>query len=698
MIHIFKNAFSNLQFRSLFIKLMISFLGLIVFIAVLTSFAFKSWYDKSILEKDLDSAGLQRIDETRSFMDSLLKEIHNMTISIANNPSAAEAFKLKDSTRLYASLLETGREFRQRYMSSYAVNSIHFYIKGSVLVQMPIYGATNVSNFDLSTVLSSVDTMGREDKWVVQTQPRSENSSSAMLILIRPLPLIGTKVEGAMVVTFDPQTFLQSPFYQQPEENIWMLLPDGKHALETKSGSLMEEKDFTNLQSRLQKGETSFQSRILGSNQEIRVNPSQLPGWKYIYTVPVQHQQRVAGILILVLLGAGVLVTGYYVWRTSRLIHRHIMTLTAMLEKKRQTATQKLNTYDEFDYMINELHHLLEDDKALRERLQSVELLNKQNFLHHLLRESSLYRDERLSQFHELKLAVSDHGFFAAIIRIDHYPGFTAKYNKADQNLLRYFIAKLAEEELSPYFHVNQVTSDRDVILICNVLGKSTISVVRSMALNHMNSICQYIHGYLEVSVSVGIGDYHLDIGNISESYTQARQALEFRMYKGSKALIPIWHITANQQMIMLLYEERQALEQEMVQAIQHNDTGKLSGSLEKLIRTLTDLDGCPLPLIHHTLWEMAMYIHHHTNHTGSSRFKLQDWHEALVAMEELPEMAQHLGRMAEDLMTLQNGQAAPAASAKVIDHILEYIQMNHSKDISLNGIADQLQMDPSYL
>jgi two-component system response regulator YesN len=237
----------------------------------------------------------------------------------------------------------------------------------------------------------------------------------------------------------------------------------------------------------------------------------------------------------------------------------------------------------------------------------------------------------------------------------------------------------------------------RDVVILCNLMSETPISLARSNVLHVVNTICQYIHSYLELTISAGIGDIHSDLGYISESYNQALQALEFRIFKGYKALIPIWHVHTNQPYIMFMYNERKEIETSLSTAIKEADLKKVKLSLDQLKKLIKNLDGCPMTLIQHTFQELVMVMVHDSADSSVKTAVPQDLHDSLMKLETLDEIIAWMEQTAYQIISGASNSPTDRNRTPV-EQILEYIQTNHDKEISLNGIADQLGLDPSYL
>ncbi|MCU6795082.1 helix-turn-helix domain-containing protein [Paenibacillus sp. WQ 127069] len=693
MITIIRRALHSLQFRSLFIKLLLSLTILLLLIIFLVTSFLQYRFQISIAENEIDKSSFQRLEETKLFMDALLRNINSMTLQLANTTELSNKLEAEDLTILSPAIKKFGNNFRESFISSYSVNSAFIYIKGEGIVQVPITGGQAVRKFDFAQITQEINHMGKDEKWIVQTLP----DNHTLIILIRPIPLLGTDINGAIIVSFDPAELFKSPFVQRDQERIWIILPDGQHAFETKNGTIVPSDVFGPARAKALSNITSFQGRLEDFVYGFRVNPSSLSHWKYVYAMPFHTESSKVYNLVVISVLLTTLGLMYYVFRKVRQIQSYIATLTIMVGRNKSNRQEKQQ--DEFLYLISEFNTIMEQDTILQQRLEQSEMMLRQNFLQQMLIEPTVFTEDRLMKLQELGIEVSGHGIFVMVVRIDDYLGFKDKYKPSDQSLLGYFIGKLAEEQLHGKFNVLfTLFKGRDVVILCNLTSETPISLARSNVLHVVNTICQYIHSYLELTISAGIGDIHSDLGYISESYNQALQALEFRIFKGHKALIPIWHVQSNQPYIMLMYNERKEIETSLSAAIKEADLNKVKWCLDQLKKMIKKLDGCPMTLIRHTFQELVMVMVHYSADSNIPTPEVpQDLHDSLMKLETLDEIIEWMEQTANRIIS--SASHSPTIRNRTpVEQILEYIQTNHDKEISLNGIAEQLGLDPSYL
>ncbi|TVY05374.1 helix-turn-helix domain-containing protein [Paenibacillus cremeus] len=702
----FKRALRSFQVRSLFLKLIFYVIILLITVASLSMLYFQIRYNRSQAEAEIDRTSYESSEATRLFTDALLRNIDTMTVRLANQSSFGAGLAEKNASKLYEAAVDFGSSLQQSqsFPSSYALRGLFIYSLQGGTIQVPLVPYTNnplnykLDTAELQTLLQGEN---KEDHWFVRrrgdgTGDEEIRAGGTLLELVRPIPLVGTSVEGALVVVLDPEALFQSPFAHHEEQLLWILLPGGQYAYDSRYGTRIAKKDLDQVQRMIRKGTASFQADLEESHFSIRVIDSSMTGWKYVYASPAARSltlEQTLLILMVLLAAAG---SSVKVMLISRQIYRSLSTLRGILAKRDEPSERD----DEFSYLIGEVNGLLQRTEQLSVLLKQSELQKKQIFIRDLLSEASVYTEERLTQLQEYGITITAYGYLVIVFRIDDYLQFVSQYSKADQKLFRYFIAKMAEEQLCNHFQaIHADVMEREVIIIANLLQKLPVASARSLTLQDVNAVCQQIHNYLQLTVSVGVGDIHTDIGLISESYQQALQALEFRIYKGAKAIIPVWHVKKiHHQMLILLYNERREVEQEWITAIKNNNRSLMTNCLKKLDQAFKSLDGCPLSLIHHTLWELILIMLYHKEASGQERLpQLEQYQDELQRFETLEEMMFWMESISEKWMSRRQGDTDPA-SWSTIDHVLDYIQVNHDKEISLNGIAEQLRLDASYL
>ncbi|WP_165972050.1 helix-turn-helix domain-containing protein [Paenibacillus piri] len=656
------------------------------------------------METEIDRISLERSEATRQFTDALLRNIDMMAMQFANQSTVGAGLAQKDVSKLYEAAIEFGPGLQQKFPSSYAVKDIFVYSLQGGTIQVPLPSSSSTPSTykldvaDLQTILGEGS---KEDRWVVKTRPGSTgkegSNEGAMLEFIRPLPILGTSVDGALVVVIDPKELFQSPFLHREGEKLWVQLPDGQTAYDTRFGTTVSKHDLDKVVQPYMNGKLSFQVKLQDGRYNMQVIDSMIPHWKYMLVYPVSRPFGIGEWIVVLLLLVIAVAASHKAVRIFKQISSSMSKLREILAQRGKFDDP---ARDEFAYLLHEVNGLVERTEQLSELFQQSEVQKKQIFIQELLTEASVYSEERMANLRHYGIAVTNHGYFVVVFRIDDYFQFIGTYSKADQKLLRYFIAKIAEEQLAAQFvSFHADVKEREVIVIANLIENMPIASARNLLLQEVNSICQYIHSYLDLTVSLGIGDLHTDIGCITESFHQALEALEFRVYKGTKALTPIWHVKKNHhQTLILLYNERKEMEQEWVVAINSNNRAMIATCLKKIEHTIKNLDSCPLSLIHHTLWEFVLMMLYHTEASGQERqIELEKLQKELYRFETLEEIMLWMEAAADQWLTRRN-EAATNVNWTAVDHMLEYIQANHDKDISLNGMADQLNLDASYL
>lgn len=227
----------------------------------------------------------------------------------------------------------------------------------------------------------------------------------------------------------------------------------------------------------------------------------------------------------------------------------------------RDTACVLLSGYNDFEYAQQALRYGVSDflvkpcspreirsvfaDLAAkileqRRRSDSVKGLHesmpviKSQLLRHWLHSPALVTENRKEQLKKLKLSISDQHPIVVAIQIDNRSRQRLNYSRTDLELIRLAAANIVQETLeqSVMQPVETVKEEDGIIVILNGLFEwIEEKLVRGLARVQHN-----LRQYLKITVSFGISDSKPDINDLAEAYSEARQALELRFYRGSES------------------------------------------------------------------------------------------------------------------------------------------------------------------
>ena len=181
---------------------------------------------------------------------------------------------------------------------------------------------------------------------------------------------------------------------------------------------------------------------------------------------------------------------------------------------------------------------------AEKKQLMNLELL-KEGFRESLplLREKALSRlvlsedapYEKLLSTLELSGLVFPHPFFGIVrIQIDNYITHQNQYGTFDIELLKYGLKNISEETLSVSTYCVAFEDQDDIIVILNSEKEQHSSQLFHLA----ETLKKNVQHYLNLSISIGIGNIDKKINQLRNAFMLATNALDTKFYMGHGKMI----------------------------------------------------------------------------------------------------------------------------------------------------------------
>ncbi|MBO1514132.1 helix-turn-helix domain-containing protein [Metabacillus bambusae] len=704
-----RKALLSFQFRSLLLKISICLCVLVV-LPIIFICIFGNWYSQRVIQEEIDKSSLQILDQTRRLMDYQLNDIDSFSVQLANSDPVTEAVEIETLTQMEPLIHRVQYYLRDFYISSPYIDSIYIYYKNLNMIQSAITGLQSVEEFEQKDILRIFEKMDKKRKWLFSESIEKENinKSSSKVTLIRPIPLTGDANSGAIIVNLNQQVLFQSPSAQlmREGEEIWMIHPSGKYGFETRQGKSLTSTDLSELSSKINKEMTTFRAQFRDEKYSFTSVTSPQTGWKYIYLVPTKTLYSFSEVIkwFMVLLSTiSIIVSIVFAIIISKRIYNPIQSLIKVINVKLNEVDLNGNVKDkgEFPYIMSAIEQFSQKEKNLEEQLQKNYPVLRQNFINNLLHERTDKHQERLIKLHKYGIQFTSYGYFVGVLRIDNYPEFIKQNNDLDQSLLRYFIQKVSEEVIIDEFHVLSVnTESSDVILICNLKTNMQTNEVQNSALTILKTISHHISFHLDITITIGIGQIVGTTGDISNSYQTAIEALELRAYKGNGSIVASWQIQATKTIDTSIFEKRKEIEESIFVALKGANFSIIIEKIDEFFIFIKRFQTYPYSLIQHNVLDLLTSIVQKTLELGLKVDLEQEFstlYTKVIGFETLNQLETWVNDYIHKLIgSLENElkQVVP----DVTEQILEYIQTNYNKEISLNGIADKLSLDPSYI
>ncbi len=168
--------------------------------------------------------------------------------------------------------------------------------------------------------------------------------------------------------------------------------------------------------------------------------------------------------------------------------------------------------------------------------------LLRERFLLNLVK-GNLKEAEINSKLSYLNIDMRSRAFFCMIISLDDYFLFAERSNEDDQNLYKFAIQNIAEEVLEKikghFAAFEEKRNEIGLLFWFDEQPANYLSTVYAV----LQEIQDYIRSYLRTTVSIGIGRIYCSLPEVSKSYSEAEESLEFRTVYGKNSILYIGDI-----------------------------------------------------------------------------------------------------------------------------------------------------------
>ncbi|MGG6311956.1 helix-turn-helix domain-containing protein [Paenibacillus macerans] len=230
--------------------------------------------------------------------------------------------------------------------------------------------------------------------------------------------------------------------------------------------------------------------------------------------------------------------------RNYKPIHAIMSKVDRLLSHVKPTFEKKQHN-DEFDFLELVLERMIEQSTEYEQ--QHVEnAVNKRRILFAELREGGFSgtAEEARQRLSAYDWHPDSEGFVMAVVEIDDYPAFSAKYSERDLSTLKFAmynaLAEMDHEAIRPHPWADWVSVDQ--IALMYPIQRSG-SVKQETIVSALKQALTWIDNHLNIKISIGLGSPVWETKHISDSYGEARQMLKYKLSLGKNRLIGSWDI-----------------------------------------------------------------------------------------------------------------------------------------------------------
>lgn len=438
------------------------------------------------------------------------------------------------------------------------------------------------------------------------------------------------------------------------------------------------------------------------NEEEIMISfkSSEYNGWKYIYTIPTKFlfrdSNRISNIIFIItfLLAIGLL-TFYFL--ISKGVYKPLKALIntipdSAIKNIDHNESSYLDEYELLGHIYNDVIH---KNKTLEEILETTKPALKERFIINLIRGAFNQYDEIYERVKYLGITFNSDNFIVMVMQIDNYEQFDSKFNDKERYIFRMDIVSLIENTLSDEFssYCAELKVDK-LVCIINSMDK----IQKDYLLNKIEKVKDLIKEKYPFSMTFALGREYENIQDIKRSYKEAQKALKYKLYQGNNQIIDYNNIEKITEEPYFYKNQNEKILINSIKAGQSNETQKI---LENIFNDIMENPKTTRMYIHQFFMRLLDSILNIINEMNISLEKIFgddiNLYKELTEKETISDIHKWMSDIC-DLVIDEINKMEISKSDYNKEKIIEYIEANYNKDISLNDVACNSNLSSGYV
>ncbi len=516
------------EFSKVFRRFLLSYL-IILFIPLLAGLIS---YHVSLktAEKYSIMNSTQVLHEGKTILEQRLDEINRFANQLATNSDVNTLLNknITEKNKIVSSMKQLSTDISPFASTNDFLEDFYIYFRRMDIVMVPgsvyyrpyhFYQEYHYTDFTFSEwkteVLSHHQGMLPRKAFVM------DERNTNVITYIRPLPMNSySKSMGSIVVPIESSKINNLLMGISTQFNGWVYIMDENNGhIVTTNG--IDESEISPIHSRVSMNDNRL---YLEDGTLLITAHSDKYNWTYVAGIPSKTLVRQAAPIkyITWLVTIGTLVIGLII--CFLFAYRHSRPITGMMKTlKEYTGTESRNDYD---FLHGNISKLIATNVDLHSQLAEQKPLLKDAFLKQLLAGELTEKNQNLQEFAALAdLPIIGNKGFVSILKVAGYEEMSSSEIYEELHAIRLVIQK-ESLKLCQKFYVTNLDSDKMVYIFLDD-QKDTDVFARDIEQMFLSLKKQFQHQY-RISLKVGFGQPFQSLLDISRSYNEAVQALDY--------------------------------------------------------------------------------------------------------------------------------------------------------------------------
>ncbi|SFM28215.1 AraC-type DNA-binding protein [Paenibacillus sp. 1_12] len=688
--------------KNTFMKLLVSFiiLNILNIYLVFGLFYYKS---QNILEREIKDLSHNMLFQTQNISNYLYTSTVKIGYDLYYNDIIFSAMFSHDETDTFMQS-NIGTRLNMTLQLNPIVQSIYLYNMQQNVVISTKYANMRIRDFtdtEMTGILSGYRYTSPKIQYILRKGPPENDSDGPLLSLIITEPSPSSReIQGAMVININSHKFqtLIDQMVNDPLNQMFIVQNDGEFVTKP-SSSLFTGGDgkfafFDRIQQSAESN-GSFIENVNGNKYVVSFQKTimESTGFHYVSIYPYTEMfKSLINIKNITLISTSVLLVASLIisFILSRVIYSPIRSLLQLV--KRQTnGLVGIEMDGDIEIVKRAFSKVIVENESLENFSHRTQVLLKEQFLKSLIlgyHDSRGRFDEQIKE-HHIQLE-TDKQATVIVFRIDHYNRFEELFDSKSRYLVRFAMCNIAEETIERTYRTLPVNIAADhVAVIINNWEDDLQNLNRVLSEVHSN-----LMEYLNVSVTIGIGESVETLYEAEYSYEGALEATHHRIFSGAGSILDY---------VSLRHLEKSGYpydkEKGIINEINLRKLDKVKPAVESL---LYGVESYPyrdmIAIISEVTINVIKSLPPAPRGNPLPTLSYQEMYDQLMKLESVEEIASWIDGFIQDAINIQENGKKTKSNEMVIS-ALAFIDENYLRvEFSAADVAEYLKYSVSYM
>lgn len=659
----------------------------------------------TVLSKDNMEVNQNMLIQLNKSIDVIQTQVDRSLLLLSLDPDISnfmEYYKSKD----YPMLMKTRESLNNIMILNSYVHSIDVYYARENKVFRVNTGVFAVADFADRDIIERINNSKTKFEWIPSRNIFDEKTGKNINVItvVKPIPQVSYEPNAYAIINIDENYLrgIMNSIIKKKELGIYIVNNNRQIVAYNSNSSRTEYNELVNgkyLDEAFSKREGNYLSTVKNEEMMITFLTSELNGWKYISIIPdrvitqkIEFIKNYAVVVSIIAIVIGFIMSLFF----SNRIYSAINTIAKLF----LNTEQKQDGRDTLKYIESSVNRLLEKNRSIESVLESNMPILKNNFINSVLKGNITDRSEIEEKLAYYKFDFGNTGVWCVyVIGIDSSRSFTGSYSQKQTNMLVIYLLHTLNDLLNESCNGVVVnTKENEIALIARFSEFSDDSLLKQERLSLGKSIKEAISGNEKQYATVAAGRVYNDITCISESYSEAVDALQYRFILGSGKVI--------------LFEEIEEIsskksnypfkkESELISALKQGDLQAVEKMHKAVLESfINSRDGVPGNSGYYHYMQLLCSVMKSAFESGmdvEETLGKTNLFEDLLSCKSTDEINEWFRQIYTGIVKYIESRRGKKSS-NMVETIETYIMANYNKNLSLYTLSQMVYLSIPYL